>query len=133
MAFQIYPKRSKRQMTWFGTALMGVMILFAAITTADAKRGPAPPVNTVVVGSIRYSAPPDPDHMGYVIATDVTSGMELRRQRIYRVFINPFVETDIQWVFITSLVRQGNALMITNEQGRHFTLDLKTRKVTKRK
>jgi hypothetical protein len=115
------------------TTLMGVVILFTTLTAADAKRGPAPPVNTVVIGSIAYSAPPDPDDMGYVIATDVPSGKELWRQRIYRVFLNPFVETDVQWVFITLLVRQDHTLLVTNERGERFTLDLKTRKATKRK
>jgi len=112
---------------------MGMVVLSATLTTADAKRGPAPPVNPVVIGSISYSAPPDPEHMGYVIATDMPSGKELWRQRIYRIVLNPFVEADVQWVFITSLVRQGNTLIVTDERGRRFTLDLKTRKVTERK
>jgi hypothetical protein len=95
----------ERQMTRFGTTLMGVAILFATLTTAEAKRGPAPAVNSVIIGPIGDSAPPDPDHMGCVIATDLPSGKEIWRQRIYRIFINPFLEADVQWVFITSLAR----------------------------
>jgi len=108
-------------------------MLLATLTNADAKRGPAPSVNTVVIGSIAYSAPPNPDDMGYVIATDVPSGKELWRQRIYRVLIKPFVESDVQWVFITSLVRQDHTLLVTNERGERFVLDLKSRKVTQQK
>ena len=87
----------------------------------------------MVVDSVRYSASAEPELMGFVIATDVSSGKELWRQRIYRVFIKPFLEEDVQWVFITSLVQQNHTLLITNERGGHFTLDLTTRKVTKNK
>jgi len=113
--------------------LVGVVILFASVTAAEAKRGAPAPFPPVVIGSVRYTAPAEPDLIGYVVATDVASGKELWRQRIYRVFINPAVETDVQWVFITSLIRQDHTLLITNERGEHFTLDVETRKVAKHK
>ena len=71
--------------------------------------------------------------MGFVIATDVQSGKELWRKRIYRVPIKPFREADVQWVFITSLGQQGHTLAITNEHNARFRLDLATRKVTRSK
>ena len=70
--------------------------------------------------------------MGFVIATDVSSGKELWRQRIYNVSINPSLEKDVQWVFITAMRRHGDTLLIGNERGENFKLDLATRKVTKR-
>lgn len=87
----------------------------------------------VVINSVRFSAPADPDQMGFVIATDVGSGKMLWRQRIYRVYINPAKERDVQWVFITELIKQDHVLLITNERGNRFSLDLTTRKVTKLK
>ena len=71
--------------------------------------------------------------MGFVVATDTTSHKELWRERIYTVRINPVLERDVQDVFITSLVVERGALIITNERGDRYTLDLATRRVTKRK
>ena len=71
--------------------------------------------------------------MGFVVATDTTSHKELWRERIYTVRINPVLERDVQDVFITSLVIEHRALIITNERGDRYTLDLATRRVTKRK
>lgn len=111
--------------------LIFALCLFGAVAPLHAKRGPAPTVAPVVIGPVRYSAPPKPQLMGFVIATDIRSGKELWRQRIYRVFIDPFLEKDVQWVFITSLVQQGQILRISNERGERFSLDLRTRKISK--
>ena len=71
--------------------------------------------------------------MGFVVATDLASHKELWRERIYIVYINPLMERDVQDVFITSLVVYRGALIITNERGDSYTLELATRQVTKRK
>ena len=71
--------------------------------------------------------------MGFVIASDTTSHKQLWRERIYTVPINPALERDVQHVFVTSLVIERGALIITNERGDSYTLDLATRRVTKRK
>jgi hypothetical protein len=71
--------------------------------------------------------------MGFVIATDTTSHKELWRERIYTVKIDPALERDVQDVFITSLVEEKGSLIVTNERGESYALDLATRKVTKRK
>lgn len=99
------------------------------VPSLPAKRAAPPAVEPVVVGSVRYSAPADPESMGFVIATDAKSGRELWRTRIYHVAINPMLERDVQWVFITALTLRENTLLITNEQGKRFILDLATREV----
>ena len=71
--------------------------------------------------------------MGFVVATDIAGHKELWRERIYTVRINPLMERDVQDVFITSLVIKRGALIIANERGDRYTLDLATRHVTKRK
>lgn len=108
----------------------GAIILLMSAAPVRAKRSAPKPVEPVVIGSVRYSAPVESESMGFIVAADVASGKELWRQRIYRVLINPFLEEDVQWVFINSLVRRGRDLLITNERGKHFTLDLETRRVT---
>lgn len=97
---------------------------------ATAKRNAPKPVAPVVAGSVEYSAPHE--FMGFVIATDTHTHKELWRERIYRVSINPALERDVQDVFIASLALERGVLIITTERGVSYTLDLVTRKVTKR-
>ncbi len=105
------------------------ILCFAGVFPLQAKRAAPQEPESVVIGHVRYSAPADPVSMGFVVATEVASDRELWRQRIYRVPMNPALETDVQWVFITALKPQGQALLITNERGARFLLDLSTRRV----
>jgi hypothetical protein len=113
-------------------SLVSTVFVFASVVSLQAKRGPPPFVKPVTIGSVRYSVSAQPQLMGFVIAAEVATGKELWRQRIYRVRMNPLREEDVQWVFITSLIRRDRKLLVTNESDEHFTLDLTTRKVTKR-
>jgi hypothetical protein len=112
-------------------SLLGAVVVFAGPASLQAKRAAPPSVAAVDNGSVRYSAPAQPEEMGFVIATDVSTWKELWRQRIYHVHMKPLLEKDVQWVFITSLTLRDGKLLITNERDEHFTLDLTTRKVTK--
>jgi hypothetical protein len=47
------------------------------------------------------------------------------------VKIDPGLEEDVQWVFITALELDGGKLRVTNGKGEQYTLDLKTKKVEK--
>lgn len=114
-----------------GLRLFVVFALLLAALPCYAKRVTPSPVPPITIGSIKYSAPHD--KMGYVVATDTSNGKELWRVRIYSVLINPFLERDVQDVFITSLVVSGGTLLIENERGDKYTLDVDTRRVTKRK
>lgn len=102
-----------------------------APTPASAKRAAPKPVPPLVTDSVEYSAPHD--LMGLVVATDVKTRKELWRERIYTVRIDPALERDVQDIFITALALEHGALVITNESGESYTLDLVTRKVTRRK
>jgi len=69
--------------------------------------------------------------MGFVVASDTSSGRELWRQRIYQIHVDPSRERDVQDVFITSLTLRSGSLVIANEHGERYVLDLSTRKVTR--
>lgn len=107
------------------------LLLFLVVAPALAKRSAPKPVAPVVVGSVQYSVPLW--EMGFVVATDTATRKELWRVRVYEVPIDPNLEEDVQHVFITSLSLDGGALIVTNEKGDTYALDLATRKVTKRK
>ena len=96
---------------------------------ANAKRSVPSAVEPVTVQGVTYSAPATA--MGFVVAFDASSHRELWRQRIYRIRVNPSLERDVQDVFITSLTLRGGSLVIANERGERYALDLSTRKVTR--
>jgi tricorn protease-like protein len=83
----------------------------------------------LVVGGVRYSAPEEA--MGFVVATAADTGQELWRVRIYEVRFIAGLERDVQTVFITALKADGANLVVTNERGGRYSLDLKTHKVTR--
>jgi hypothetical protein len=69
---------------------------------------------------------------GYIVAVDSTSSKELWLVRIYEINYKPKLETDVQDVFIQSieLSDDNKLLKVIDENGRQFTLDLITKKVT---
>ena len=101
--------------------------------TALAKRTPAPVIEPVVHGGVRYTVPNDRGTVGYVVASDVVSGKQLWRKTIFRKCICPFLEHDVQWVFIKQMRLDDGRLVIVNERDKVYSLDLKTRKVKKLK
>jgi hypothetical protein len=112
-------------------ALAFVVSLVIAPIPATAKRALPKPVPAVVSNSVEYSAPRE--HMGFVVATDNRSRKELWRKRIYSVRTDHTLERDVQDIFITSLAIERRTLIITNERGDSYTLELATQTVTKRK
>lgn len=96
---------------------------------ANAKRSVPGAVEPITVHGITYSAPASA--MGFIVASDASSGRELWRQRIYRISFNPSLERDVQDVFITSLTLRSGSLVIANEHGERYAVNLSTRKVTR--
>jgi hypothetical protein len=112
-------------------SVLAAAFCVAAFVTcpANAKRTVPRAVEPVTVHGVTYSAPASA--MGFVVAFDESSRRELWRQRIYRVHLNPSLERDVQDVFITSLTLRGGSLVIANEHGERYALDLSTNKVTR--
>ncbi len=92
------------------------------------KRAAPKPVAPVVSNGVEYTAPVDA--MGFVVATDSATRKELWRAQIYKIVRDPNLEGDVQDVFITTLELDRTRLLITDERGRRFALDLKTRDVS---
>jgi hypothetical protein len=111
-----------------------VVLAFVALLPPDisSKRGPAKVVSAIVHDGIRYSAPNDNGRVGYVLASDANTGRELARFVIFRTKIDPVLEEDVQWVFITDLKVLGNSLVVRDEKSRCYQLNLKTKDVKKK-
>ena len=96
---------------------------------AQAKRGQAAAVDPVVFQGIRYTAPNDDGRRAYVRAADAVTGKILYDIVIFRAAIDPALEEDVQWVFIKGMKIEDGSLVVTDERGRVYAVDLKTRAV----
>lgn len=107
---------------------VALLLLVAIPLTLFAKRVPPQPVNPVTHNNVEYSADGD-GRTGYVVASDKASGKELWKAKIFHVHLKPFLEEDVQWVFINDLKLIDNTLSIRDEKFRCYRLDLSTRRV----
>jgi hypothetical protein len=108
-----------------------LMSLFGVPLGLSGKRVPPKPVSPIVSDGVEYSAHGD-GKTGYIVATDVATGNELWRIRVFRIHTYLWKgEEDNQWVFISDLQLVQNALLIRNEKSHCYRLDLVTRHVKK--
>ncbi len=92
-------------------------------------------VSAVTVEHIRYEVVGGTRSRGFkqnggvIAAIEIASGKELWTQLVYTTVYDDREESDVQDVFITAmqLSPDGCALLITNEAGRHFMLNLADR------
>ncbi|SMF68785.1 hypothetical protein SAMN02745866_04339 [Alteromonadaceae bacterium Bs31] len=104
-----------------------------------AKRPLPADVRPLIYKGVMYTAPHwasennSKRNGGYVLATEVETGNQMWRKRVYSTWYNPFLEEDVQDVFIVSieLAGEGDSLIITNEKGNEYRLKLKSLKVKK--
>jgi hypothetical protein len=109
-------------------AILAVTTLLWPASALAKRRAPSP-VPPVIWEGVEYRAPLDVEHMGYVQAFDVTSGRKLWETKVYHVWIIPMLEEDVQWVFVSAMQVQDGKLLVRNENGKSFRLDLKTGQV----
>ena len=105
------------------------LLVFASLN-AYTKRAAPNPVKPLVHDGVEYSAPMGVEKMGVIEARDAKSKALLWAQKIYRIKYNPDLERDVQWVFIKEIEIEDESLIVINERGQKYALDLKTRKVT---
>lgn len=100
-----------------------LLIILAPLTQAFAERAIPPTIQPLENNGIRYEVPNTVEKMGVVLAYDKESGKRLWEKKVYRVFINPMVEKDTQWVFIKQIDVEDGKLVVINEKGKRFELD----------
>lgn len=103
-----------------------------------AKRVPPAEVPSLIVGDLRI----DVIHWGrdegfgqnggVLRAVDTTTGATAWTLKVYEIAYDQHLESDVQDIFITSLRKPWlrNHLLVGDEQGRHWRVDLATRAVT---
>lgn len=105
---------------------------------AERERAAPEPVPPVVHRGIRYEvihwgkARGLGQNGGYVAAIDANSGKELWLVQVYAIDYGADREADRLDVFITalSLAEDGKHLLVADENGRHFSIDLASHAVS---
>jgi hypothetical protein len=138
---------------WLSGAASAVLVLAAVLPAAACaspqaevareeapakKRGPPPAAPSVSASGVRYAAVTWGSQRGldqnggYVAATDLKTGRELWVAKVYSTPRDPTMEGDKQDLFIKrlKLIEKGRALLVTDERGGRYRLDLATRLAT---
>ena len=110
-------------------AILMVAVL-PAVSAHHTKRPPPKPVPPLIHNGIEYRAPQHVDHLGTVEAWDVKTRQRIWWRQIYVVMIDVAMETDVQWVFIKIMNISGYKLIIVNERGHRYELDLDSLEVS---
>ena len=104
-----------------------VVVAVCAFVTGGgaAKRAPKPVVPPVEIAGVQYRAPNTFETEGCVEAWDTKSQTLLWRKKVYYSVKIPFLEEDVQWVFIKSMTlsKSGDGLIVVNEAGRQYTVN----------
>lgn len=119
-------------------AVVCLVVVLLACAPVAAKRAGPKPVAPVVIGHVRFEAPPwakaagQEQNGGVVVARDVTTGAELWAAKVYTIPYDAGLEGDVQDVFITEMrpSPDGQSLRVTDERGRHWLLDLASHRAT---
>jgi len=104
--------------------LMIALMTGMVAMNAEAKRSAPKDVAPLTKDGIVFAAPHD--HMGCVQAKNEKTGKVVWLRQVYVVKYDVLMETDVQDCFITSLRFDGDKLLITNQDGGQFQLDLST-------
>jgi len=115
------------------TLALALLAWFALPLAGLAKRIPAPAVEPIVYQGVRYTVPNDKGTKGYVVASDAGTGQQLWKKTIFRKWICPCLEHDVQWVFIKRMGLNAGRLILVDERDRRYSLDLRTRSVKRLK
>ena len=110
-------------------SLMFAVISFAP-AVATAKIPPMKPVTPVESNGVRYSAVQDGTGP-YVVADDITSGKQLWRVRVFRTHIKPWIEIDVQWIFIKELKLREGSLFVRDGKDRCYVVNVRDHRVRK--
>lgn len=108
-----------------------VLLLIALVGPpfASGKRLPAPVVSPVVFNGVEYSAHGDGEK-AWITAIEIATRKELWTAKVFRIHTHWWKgEIDNQWICISYLKLESNALFIKDERSRCYRLDLKTKRV----
>ena len=113
--------------------MIRLLILFMAMLLpclTSAKRIAPAKVEPVIHAGIRYVAPNDDGRRAYIEAWDVQTNKKLWDVTVFTNRVDPKLEEDVQWIFITTLKAEGDKLVVMSERGNTYEIDLNSRVVS---
>ncbi len=66
-----------------------------------------------------------------MFATDAKNGGKLWQVSVFETKIDPKLEEDVQWVFIVGMKLSGNSVLLKDEAGRCWQVDIESKRVTR--
>jgi hypothetical protein len=114
-------------MTFRFFALLLPAVLSLATIAATAKILPQKPVVPVESNGVRYSA----EEAEFVAATEIATGRQLWRVRVFNIHIKPWLEPDVQFVFITEIKLIDGALLVRDGRERCYAIDVSSHRIRK--
>jgi hypothetical protein len=106
------------------------LILLSGSFYLYAMRKPPSRVPYIIFNGVEYRAEVDRSiPIGCVQAVQPETGRELWWKQIYVIRYNPGLETDVQDVFIKKLQPKDGKLLIENERGGTYLLDVNSLEV----
>jgi hypothetical protein len=72
-------------------------------------------------------------YKAYIEAIDLITKKVIWKKKIYQILMNPIIEHDVQWVEIKKVELKNGHLIIENENGKRYQLNLKNQKLKKLK
>jgi hypothetical protein len=129
--------RSGVALAALAAAMLAAVACGRAPSSAEAapvakKRAAPEAVEPVVIGTVRFEAPPwgkaqgRGQNCGIVVARDAATGAELWTSKVDAIAYKADMEGDKQDIFIIDMKASadGKALLLTDDRGRRWRLDL---------
>lgn len=106
-----------------------IFIFFTLMANNNVQAKIAAPkdVEPLVYEDIKFTAPHE--HYGFIEAWNNNTGEKLWELQVYKKNINPILEEDVQWVFITKLEMENNRLIVINSKSEKYLVDIEQKKV----
>jgi len=105
---------------------MAFILTALSASVAFAARTAPPVVAPLVHDGVRYEAPNANGRIAWLEAWDEANGRQLWGTAVFKNWINPLLEEDVQWIYIKSLQISDGRVLVTDERGRQHHVDAKT-------
>lgn len=106
------------------TIILTAVLFFGCINTTNAKRSAPPGPFTIIFKNSIFET--STNECGLVNQINLKTGKVIRNIRFYRVFYWPFLEKDVQDVWIKDIFHLGDELWARDEKNRIYKMLFKT-------
>ncbi len=111
-------------------SILFLLLIIFSTGLVFAKRTPAPELTSICVEDKTYSIKYSNRRVFKAeLKIESEDGKTIKTVPIYKKSLNPFLESDVQWVFIKEMKLEDHIIYFTNEKNEKFQFDIKTNKM----